>query len=466
MKRKLLTMILSVSMMVSLLAGCGNKPADTASADTASSDAAKSTTETKTDTTSTDKASTDTSSDTSEEQVVLRFSWWGGDERNEATLKVIDQFEEAHPNVTIEAEYGGNDGYHDKLATQLASGTAPDIAQIDPETFPTYVKTGDYFYDYLDYDMDLSSFDETYISLEINGRYDGKQLGVPSGISGAGLLVNKELAEAIGIDFTKAYTWDDLLTLGKKVREYDDSMYLLCLNKEYIVNLIVFNYAKQLVGSTLCDADAKKINITEEQMKQAYEYVQQLYEQEVVAPASYQAAYSGDNLQSDPNWINGKYVATFTYISTMDVMTAANTNATYYAGQLPCMTGATETGWASNTPQVFAITKTCAYPEIAVEFMNYFFNDPTAQETLGTTRSVPPTSTARELCSTKGMLSDYTMEGANIAAAMGGTPNDKISSTAESKAILCDAVETIGYGASDPATAAADTLSLLSGLVE
>lgn len=449
MKKKIVTILLTVSMAVSLLAGCGN-----ASEQTNGSSAAD------------EAKKTEVGSTASDEDVILRFSWWGGDERNKATLDVIEQFEAEHPNVTIEAEYGGNDGYHDKLATQLASGTAPDLVQVDPETFPQYVEANDYFFDYLDYDIDLSGFDESYISKEINGRYDGKQLGLPTGISGAGLLVNKELADAIGIDLTQDYDWNDLIEMGKKVRAYDDSMYLLCMNKEYIANLIVFNYAKQLAGNTLCDVDAKKLNITEEQMKEVYEYVQKLYDEGVIAPASYQAAYSGDNLQSDPNWIAGKYVATYTYISTMDVMAAANTNATYYAGKLPCIDNAVEIGWASNTPQVIAITKTCEHPEIAVEFMDYFYNNATAQETLGCTRSVPATSTARTICTEKGLLTDYTRNGADIAAAMGGTPNDKISSTAEAKTILFDAVETIGYGASDPATAAKDTIDLLSGLVK
>lgn len=370
----------------------------------------------------------------------------------------------AHPNITIEAEYGGSDGYHDKLATQLASGTAADIVQVDPEVFPTYVSTGDYFIDYKDYDMDLSNFDENYISLEINGRYDGKQLGLPTGISGSGMLVNKDLADAIGIDFSQPYTWSDLIDMGKKVREYDDSMYLLCANKEYLVNMVVFNYGKQLLGKTFFDADTKTLNLTEDDLKTVYEYVKQLYDEEVVAPASYQASYTGDNLQSDTNWIAGKYVAAPTYISTIDVMVAANPEANYMMGQLPVLDGATEKGWASNTPQVIAITKTCEHPEAAVEFMNYFYNDDTALETLGATRSVPPTEKARKICSDKGILSEITMEGADIAAAMGGTPNDKISSSQESKTILFDSVETIGYGASTPEEAAADTINLLSGL--
>lgn len=452
MKKKLLSIGLSVSMIAGMLAGCGSNTSQS---------------EGQTDTGSQAKTEAENTQaePAGDEQITLRFAWWGGDERNAATLEVIEQFEKLHSNVTIEAEYGGNDGYHDKLATQLASGTAADIVQVDPETFPQYVSTGDYFVDYMEYDnMDLSTFDENYISLEINGRYAGKQLGLPTGISGAGILVNQDLADAIGIDFSKPYAWDDLFEMGKKVREYDDSMYLLCANKEYIVNLVVFNYGKQLCGDTIFNKETGELNITQEQMTEVLQYVQRLFDEEVIAPASYQTAYSGDNLQSDGNWIAGKYVSALTYISTIDVMVAANASPNYGMSQLPMLDGCTETGWASNTPQVMAVTKTCEHPEMAVEFMNYFFNNETALATLGATRSVPPTENARKICSENGKLSEVTMEGANIAAAAGGTPNDKISSSEEAKTILFDAVETIGYGATTPEEAAAEIIDSLSSL--
>lgn len=459
MNKKLLAMGLSVTMIAGMLTGCG-------SSSTESGDSTASTSQTQSEVTEQNTASEISQTAASDDEpITLRFAWWGGDERNAATLEVIEQFEALHPNVTIEAEYGGNDGYHDKLATQLASGTAADIVQVDPETFPQYVSTGDYFVNYMDYsNMDLSTFDENYISLEINGRYDGKQLGLPTGISGAGILVNQDLADEIGIDFTQAYTWDDLLEMGRKVREYDDSMYLLCANKEYIVNLIVFNYGKQLCGSTLFDKETGELNITEEQMAELMQYVKKLYDEGVVAPASYQAAYGGDNLQSDANWIAGKYVSALTYISTIDVMVAANDSANYSMSQLPMLSGCTEKGWASNTPQVMAVTKTCEHPEMAVEFMNYFFNNETALATLGATRSVPPTENARKICSENGKLSEVSMEGANIAAAAGGTPNDKISSSEEAKTILFDAVETVGYGATTPEEAASEIIDSLSSL--
>ncbi len=457
--KRFMSLTVMLCLMLALFAGCGNsseKNDADASNGAASSDAGTSSTDTNT-------GSTDASS--SDEAITLRFAWWGGDERTAATLEVIKQFEALHPNITIEAEYGSSDGYHDKLSTQLASGTAADIVQVDPETFPTYVDTSDYFVNYMDYDFDLSNFDEAYISLSINGRYDGKQLGLPSGIAGPMMLVNQDLADAIGIDFTQDYTWDDLITWGQKVRQYDDSMYLLCTNKDYVTNLVVYNYLKQLTGKTIFNKADMTMNLTEEQLAQIFDYVQMLYDEGVCAPANYAAAYSGDNLQSDPNWIDGKYVCAFSYISTMDVMIAANDDGNYSVGNLPVMDGALNNGWTANCPQVFAITKSCEHPEAAIAFMDYFFNNETAMETLACTRSVPPTGKAREICQANGSLSELAMNAANIASAMGGLTPDSIASSQEGKQIVMDAVEEIAYGANTPEDAAGNTISLLSGLI-
>ncbi len=55
----------------------------------------------------------------SDEKVTLRFSWWGGDSRHEATLACIDAYMEENPNIVIEAEYGGFDGYQQKISAAL-----------------------------------------------------------------------------------------------------------------------------------------------------------------------------------------------------------------------------------------------------------------------------------------------------------------------------------------------------------
>lgn len=402
----------------------------------------------------------------SDDQVSLRFSWWGGDERLAATMEVIEKFQEEHPNITIEAEYGSSDGYNDKLATQLAAGTEPDIMQIEPGHMPLLVsEETNYFIDLNEAGFDTSLFEEDYITQRINGGFDGKQLGLPTGIAGVALVVNQDLADAVGLDFSQEYTWDDLIEWGKKVREYDDSMYLLCSNKDYLANIVARTYAKQITGVQAISDDSHEQLMTEEDWQKVYELVQTLYDNEVVAPASYMASYSGDNMQSDPNWIGGKYVCCFTWVSMAEVMTAANTNATYSAGQFPVAADAKSVGFFANTPQIIAISSRSEHPEEAMLFLDYFYNNEDAMAALGCTRSVPPTEKAREICTETGAMSEFLADCANVAASYTGIVDDSISYSQEGRQIMIDQIEALGFGSTTPEKAASDTYSLYNDLI-
>lgn len=454
--KKYLAIPAVLCLAASLLTACGGGKSETTAADTKAEQGQTAAAEKETAKTA----------DGGSEQITLRFSWWGGEERLAATLDVIKQFEELNPNIKIEPEYGSSDGYADKLATQLASGTAPDIIQIDPGLMPALVSDEtNYFLDLNTSSFNFSNFDENYYKLRINGFYDGKQLGIPTGISGGAVLVNQGLADQIGIDFHTQYTWDDIFDWAKKVREYDDSMYLICSNKDYVANILANNYAKQLSGKTFINEETKEINLTSEQWQEVYTFVKRLYDEEVIAPASYSAAYSGDNMQSDPNWIAGKYVCSFTYMSTMETLAAANADAEYTAGLFPLYKGSDVDAWNANCPQIIAINAKSKSPEAAVEFLDYFFNNEKAMETLGCTRSVPPTAKAREICTADGSLSKLLSEAADVAGSYSGMVDDKYFSAAEAKQIVTDEVEAVGFGVTTPESASEETISLLNNYI-
>ena len=454
--KKYLAIPAVLCLAASLLTACGGGKGETTAADTKAEQGQTAAAEKETAKTA----------DGGSEQITLRFSWWGGEERIAATLDVIKQFEELNPNIKIEPEYGSSDGYADKLATQLASGTAPDIIQIDPGLMPALVSDEtNYFLDLNTSSFDFSNFDENYYKLRINGFYDGKQLGIPTGISGGAVLVNQGLADQIGIDFHTQYTWDDIFDWAKKVREYDDSMYLICSNKDYVANILANNYAKQLSGKTFINEETKEINLTSEQWQEVYTFVKRLYDEEVIAPASYSAAYSGDNMQSDPNWIAGKYVCSFTYMSTMETLAAANADAEYTAGLFPLYQGSDVDAWNANCPQIIAINAKSKNPEAAVEFLDYFFNNEKAMETLGCTRRVPPTAKAREICTADGSLSKLLSEAADVAGSYSGMVDDKYFSAADAKQIVTDEVEAVGFGVTTPESASEETISLLNNYI-
>ena len=41
----------------------------------------------------------------SQEPVTIRFSWWGGESRQKATLAAVDAFMKEYPWITVECEY-------------------------------------------------------------------------------------------------------------------------------------------------------------------------------------------------------------------------------------------------------------------------------------------------------------------------------------------------------------------------
>ena len=149
--KKYLAIPAVLCLAASLLTACGGGKSETSAANTKAEQG---------QTTAAEKETAKTA-DGGSDQITLRFSWWGGEERLAATLDVIKQFEELNPNVKIEPEYGSSDGYADKLATQLASGTAPDIIQIDPGLMPALVSDEtNYFLDLNTSSFDFSNFDE------------------------------------------------------------------------------------------------------------------------------------------------------------------------------------------------------------------------------------------------------------------------------------------------------------------
>ena len=240
------------------------------------------------------------------EKVTLRFSWWGGDERNEATLDVIEAYEKEHPNVTIEAEYSGDDGYQEKLSTALAGNTAADIIQMGPGWMPSYVAQGDFFVNFNDYtdQIDLSGFSEELLK---KGTYNEDELlGIPTGVATMSFVVNKTLADEIGLDFTDL-TWESLLEMGKKVQEYNSDYYLLNVDTASLLTNVFRTYSMQITGKSFINDAEKKINPTEEQITEVLQYIRDLYSTKTVQAAGETATFEGAT-ETNTKWVNGEVV--------------------------------------------------------------------------------------------------------------------------------------------------------------
>ena len=139
MKKRVVCLVLVAALLLGVLTGC-TSPAPASPAEPAATTApAAASTE--------PEATAAVFSPADAGDVTLRFAWWESDARHEATLAAISKYMELYPNVKIEGEYQGYDGYQQKLMTQFAGGTEPDLMQLDYYWNPQWVGQEDLFVD-------------------------------------------------------------------------------------------------------------------------------------------------------------------------------------------------------------------------------------------------------------------------------------------------------------------------------
>lgn len=123
MKRKMLGILLSLSMVGGLLAGCGSTPSAEPAAKPAESQAAA--LETK------EQAAVSSEADTPSEVVELRFMGYNAESSRATYLKLLD---EKLPNIKISFEFVALDNFNNVLNSQLQAGEGPDIIEVGGET--------------------------------------------------------------------------------------------------------------------------------------------------------------------------------------------------------------------------------------------------------------------------------------------------------------------------------------------
>ncbi len=441
--KQLVGLVMAGVLAAGSLAGCTNEPASTQSGGSGSG-----------------QQGAAAGGESSGDQVTLRFMWWGGDARNEATLAVIDQYQQLHPNIRIEAEMNSDQGYVDKVSTMLANGTAPDIMQQNVDSLPDFVSRGDFFVDFYEYPdvFDTSGFDKNFI--DQFGTFDGKLLALPTGMSCLSMVANQEAAEACGVDLTKQITWESLHEDGKALHEANPDYYYLNVDTKLLCEYVLRPYLRQKTGQSFIIDSEKKMSFTRDQLLEVLQYIKACYDDGVFEPAEDSATFK-QQIHTNPKWIDGKFVFAFGPSSNISLLMDAIPETECTVVQMPMAEGRVNDGFFADTPQYMTVNKASAHVEEALDFMNYFYNNEAAQETLKDVRSVPPTTTARALCAEKGLLDQVVVQAIDLAAGLNGKSDKGYTTSAEMYAIQEDMLESIAYGQSTPEEAADNAIELI-----
>jgi oligogalacturonide transport system substrate-binding protein len=385
----------------------------------------------------------------SDDSVTLRFSWWGGDSRHQATLQVIELYQRKNPGVKIVAEYGGWDGYREKLVTQIAGGTAPDIMQIDQPWLFELSSMGEVF---LTIDksvsIDTSKFDQNFLNSYC--LFQNQVKGLPTGLNGETFLVNTALLRKAGVDPDTEWNWDNLFTEGNKVSALGPQNYLLAIDPA-LTRFLFQKYMSQTAGGMI--DENKNVLFTEQQAASALTLFKRLLDEKILIPYSDSSLYY-QKPEENPDWINGNLALMHSWVSNQDRSGAGLPDL--IVKSLPLAPNAKDSGILVRPSQILVINKNSKNTAAAAKFVDFFFNDPEAAEILNIQRGIPPTSAARELLASKKLIAPMVEEGTSIALAHMGKPQTVWEMNSEIVDILEDCIGKMAFGQISPEQAAKD----------
>lgn len=385
----------------------------------------------------------------SQGDVTLRFSWWGSDSRHQALLSVIEAYEKKNPNVKIEAEYQGYDGYYEKIMTTLSSNTAPDIIQLSKEWLPDIQGAKHYLADLSTLPVDLSTLKDRL--LEIAGTYNGEPNLFPCTVGGAVVYVNTEFADKYGVDLTKEYTWDEIKELGASIHAQDEEAYLMTADADMLSRLVIQPYLTQKTGTPLINEETYAPYFTEADALEAFQNVMELYETNTLEPFGDAAVFAGQMDQNN-KWINGQIGMIIDYTgSAPKYMNSIESELDVIA--IPVTADAKCSGVPYSGDRGFAINDNSAHKEEAAKFLDFLMNDPEAISLCKTDVGYCPTKQSDDILIEMGVVSEIQKKGVEISEKNSYT-NNMVSGNTDLEVIRRDLVQEVIYGDITPEEAA------------
>jgi oligogalacturonide transport system substrate-binding protein len=423
---KLLAVISTVAILSTGLLSCSSKPKDSSSSNTG--------------------------------PVTLRFSWWGSDARNQATLDVINQYKKIAPNVTIDGEITGVADYPTKMKTQLAAGMAADIIQSDIQWTDDLNRMGSFFVDLNKYKdiLDTKGFDANF--LKAYCIQSNKLTSLPTGINALTCIFNSAILQKSGINPDQNWNWDTIISEGIKVNQTDKNQYFLCLGQTALQE-VLRSYIRQKTGQQLIKDDYT-LGFTKSDLVSAFSYEKELFDSKILQPADISFSFNLQSVMMDPSWNNSQFGGTIDLTSVMGGIIGPF-KSTVDVGNFPIATNAKQTAIVVKPAQIVCINNKSKYPQECAKFLNFFFNDKNAILTLKDNRSIQPTQAGQKDCTDANVVNPSISKAVSLAMAKQGVAENGISRNAEVITIFVSDVEKIGYGNMTPDQASDDMITQL-----
>ncbi|MBL8315968.1 MAG: carbohydrate ABC transporter substrate-binding protein [Rubrivivax sp.] len=322
----------------------------------------------------------------------LRFAWWGGSARHAATLKAIALFEQRNPGLKVKAEYMGFNGYLERLTTQVAGGSEPDVMQINWAWLAMFSKRGTGVTD-LDAYRSLLALDQFSASDLAMGRVAGKLNALTASYTARVLLWNQTTFARAGLALPT--TWDELFAAGPVFRNRLGERHYPLDGELYDMMLLSQAYVHQKHGTPYVDPTPgrpARVAMNAEAAREWVAVYQRLVDSHTATSLPLRASLGGAEkpTEQQQDWVTGQWAGNYTWDSVIGLRSSTlQTGQQLALGAFPMLPGARNTGMFGRPTLMLAVGRNCRQPETAARFINFLLTDVQAARLLGRTRGAP-----------------------------------------------------------------------------
>ncbi len=305
-----------------------------------------------------------------------------------ATQDIVDSWNAAHPDVQVEYQKVDPNSVHDKLVTQFAGNSAPDVIHDEAADIAGFTRQG--------YLADLGPLLPAELKSDIpesvwkSVTLDGKIAGVPTISQVYTVFADTKALEAAGIALPTAaapWTWDDLAANAKKLTAGGKTGFAWGLKSPQAG---IMSTGLAFDGTFFSGDEAKPTIKVGENELQVPNRLKAMLDEKTMASSS--ISLSGADVL--PGFFGGKYamVMAGNYVATQ---IAEKAPKDFEWTMLPLLKG-TSQAQLSN-PQTLSVARQSQHQQQAMDFIAYYLKAENLSKIAEGDALIPMTTSAAEI---------------------------------------------------------------------
>lgn len=296
-RNKLVALLLTGALTLSMLTGCGGSGADSAAEGSEDTSAPA-----ETDAGGDEAESGQESEPADGDKIQMKMMVWGNvDDYIPSNEVLMEKFPELADKIELQVELGGSGDADvaEKLRLMLASGEElPDLVRLNYTQFPEFADAG-VLYDMTDavapYEDDIIDAAKTLM------KWNDTYYAVPHEVKPKVWLYRTDIFEDCGVDPTQVKTLDDFLAAAKTINDKYPDSYIENYGSPIHNNDLMMMLCA--TGGTFCDEEGNYHCATDEGVRKAFENLKKMNQCESLSQlvewsADWQAAFANDTLVS------------------------------------------------------------------------------------------------------------------------------------------------------------------------